>query len=296
MVSSFFTAALAAASLFSAVYADPMPNPVAAPNPDSVKSQTSTPTYTGALHSMTYKGCFDSSEPLEDQGEYTYQTQGNCQPVCVGLGNSVMALVNGTNCYCGNKLPAKSSRQSNDDKCDTPCNGFDKDNCGGNNYWQVYLTGINNNDVDYYDGGSSTSSGLSTSTSMSQGTPVLVTVSAGSTVIVTQGPSSDSGKSSGSSSTAGIAAGVVVGVVVLASIVGGVFLYLRHKRRKEIEDEHRARQSVNNFVATGKHPNAHSINDNILDPTFARRMSNGSVADNQDYSRRILQVRNPDDD
>lgn len=117
MVSKFLIAAVAAGSLLSSVAAIP-----------GTKTQSSTPTYTGSLHSMTDKGCFSSSEPLEDQGSYTFQTSGNCQPICVGLDFAVMGLVNGSNCFCGNKLPAKDS-QVDDDKCNTPCNGYPQDNC-----------------------------------------------------------------------------------------------------------------------------------------------------------------------
>ncbi|KAK8243582.1 hypothetical protein IWZ00DRAFT_178194 [Phyllosticta capitalensis] len=293
MASRFLLAVATAASLLSSVTAAPGPDPVALayPEPAGTKTQTSSPTYTGALKSMTSKGCFSSYEPLEDQGYYIYQSQGNCQEVCVGASYEVMAMVNGTNCYCGNKIPAKSS-QVDDDKCNTPCSGYDSDNCGGKNYWQVYLSGLDNNEVDYYDGGSSSSSSSSSSTSA--GTPVVVTAG-GQTVIVTKGAEASNKSSGSTASKAGIAAGVVVGVVVLTAIIGGVLLFLRHKKRKEIEEEVRQRHSVNNFVAGGKAPGT-SMNDTILDPAFARRMSNGSVADNQDYSRRILQVRNPDDD
>lgn len=117
MVSQVFVAAVAAGSLFSTAAAIP-----------GSKTQSSTPTYTGALHAMKSKGCFSSSEPLEDQGSYTFQTQGNCQPICVGLEYTVMALVNGSNCFCGNKIPSKDSLVD-DDKCNTPCNGYDQDNC-----------------------------------------------------------------------------------------------------------------------------------------------------------------------
>ncbi|KAK7529854.1 uncharacterized protein J3D65DRAFT_160101 [Phyllosticta citribraziliensis] len=289
MASRFLLAVAAAASLLSSVIAEPIAIPD--PSPAGV-TQTSSPTYTGALRSMTSKGCFSSEEPLEDHGYYIYQSQGNCQSVCVGAQMEVMGLVNGTNCFCGNKLPAKSTL-ADDDKCNTPCSGYDSDNCGGKNYWQVYLSGLDSNEVDYYDGGSSSSSSLSTSTSA--GTPVVVTAG-GQTVIVTKGAEASSKSSGSTASKAGIAAGVVVGVVVLTAVIGGVLLFLRHKRRKEIEEEVRQRQSVNNFVAGGKVPGTSSLNDTILDPAFARRMSNGSVADNQDYSRRILQVRNPDDD
>jgi cell wall integrity and stress response component len=91
---------------------------------------------------------------------------------------------------------------------------------------------------------------------------------------------------------AGIVAGVVVGVVVAAGITAGVFLYMRKKRNDEIEAEHRRNAAVNAFM--GKPPGSSgglSMTDSRLDPVMAhRRMSDGSIADNQDYSRKILRV------
>ena len=91
---------------------------------------------------------------------------------------------------------------------------------------------------------------------------------------------------------AGIAAGVVVGVVCLAGIIAGVLLYLRRKRRREVEEEYRRHAAVNSFPGTGKlHTSNSSMNDSRLDPeVMLRRQSDGSIADNQDYSRRILKV------
>ena len=93
--------------------------------------------------------------------------------------------------------------------------------------------------------------------------------------------------------TAGIAARVVVGVLALAAIIGGVFFYLRRQRRLEVEEEYRSQAAVNSFVSGGKlHTSNSSMTDSRLDPEFmARRQSNGSIADNEDYSRRILKVR-----
>ena len=71
---------------------------------------------------------------------------------------------------------------------------------------------------------------------------------------------------------------------------------MRNKKRREVEDEYRRNAAVSDFIANGgKPPNssggASSFNDTRLDPVMAqRRMSDGSIADNQDYSRRILKV------
>lgn len=93
---------------------------------------------------------------------------------------------------------------------------------------------------------------------------------------------------------AGIVAGVVVGVVVVAAILGGIFFYMRMKRNREIEEDHRRNAAVNAFMG-GKPPGSsggYSMEaDTRLDPVMAqRRLSSGSIADNQDYSRRILRV------
>lgn len=84
-----------------------------------------------------------------------------------------------------------------------------------------------------------------------------------------------------------------MGVVALVGIVAGVMLYLRHKRRREVEEEYRRQAAVNSFVAGNKlHTSNSSMTDSRLDPEFMmRRQSNGSIADNEDYSRRILKVR-----
>lgn len=213
-----------------------------------------------------------------------------------------MGLVNGTNCWCGTEIPSKDT-QVDDDECSTPCSGYDKATCGGANLWEVWLTGFTQNKVDYYSGAlSSAGSGGKTTTKADAGAAVTSIVQEGTTIIKTiPGGAATSGSSSGSggsSNTAGIAAGVVVGVVALAAIVGGTFLYLRYRRRKAVEEEYRRQAAVNDFVGGGKPPHTShsSMTDSRLDPEvmMSRRQSDGSIADNQDYSRRILRVANPD--
>jgi len=108
---------------------------------------------------------------------------------------------------------------------------------------------------------------------------------AGSTVTVVNG-SSSSAKSSGSK--AGIAAGAVVGIIAVGAIIGGAWFYLRARKRRALEEEYRRNATINSFIKPGS---ASSISDSRLDPSvMQRRMSDGSIADNQDYSRRILKV------
>lgn len=80
------------------------------------------------LTPMTPEGCFSSSEPMQDQGSYMYQSTGYCQQLCAGLGKAVMATTAGSNCWCGDLLPAASSKVT-EDTCNSPCNGYNKQNC-----------------------------------------------------------------------------------------------------------------------------------------------------------------------
>lgn len=99
----------------------------------------------------------------------------------------------------------------------------------------------------------------------------------------TSEPSSSSDESSGMNK-AGVAAGVVVGVLLAVSIAVGTYLYIRKQRIMKIEEAYRRSLAVREF---SKMPE----NDLRLDPVMLqRRMSDGSIADNQDYSRRILKV------
>ncbi|KAF2175044.1 hypothetical protein K469DRAFT_724625 [Zopfia rhizophila CBS 207.26] len=278
MVSTKFASAVAAASLLSMAAAE-----------SSSILLIPTPTASVTRNAMDQIGCFSTGVPLEDHGPWTFQTAGNCQPICLGLNKPVMGLVDGTNCWCGDLIPPKDSQVANS-SCDTPCAGFDQDFCGGASKWWIALTGLTKNKIGNYDPKSAASS--------KTGVPSAVVTAGPSTVVVTASdtPTSDSKKSSSGPSKAGIAAGVVVGVVGLAAVIAGVIFYLRHRRRREVEEEYRRQAAANPFVSGGKlHTSNSSMTDSRLDPEFmARRASNGSIADNEDYSRRILKVTNPD--
>ena len=109
-------------------------------------------------------------------------------------------------------------------------------------------------------------------------------------------------KSDGDSgpNVAGIAAGVVVGVVAVAGLGIGLFFFMRHRKRKAAEEEYK-RTQVTDFMrhggtsassGEGKPPNTgySNMSDSRLDPEANKRNSSGSIADNQDYSRRVLRV------
>jgi cell wall integrity and stress response component len=171
---------------------------------------------------------------------------------------------------------------------------------GGSKYISVYLSSdsllgtvsnINDDGTTKQPSGTSGSSSSSTASS----TASVVTIVNGQTVYVTPTAEAKS-SSSGGASKAGIAAGVVVGLIAIAAIAGGAFIFFRNKQRREVEEEYRRNAAINEFTQGGKHPGSSagdsSFSDMRLDPAVMaqRRMSDGSIADNQDYSRRILKV------
>lgn len=87
-----------------------------------------------------------------------------------------------------------------------------------------------------------------------------------------------------------------MGVVALSGIIAGLFFFIRHKKRKEAEEDYKQRTQVSDFMrgANERKPPGtgySGYSDQRLDPEAgARRNSVGSLADNQDYSRRILRV------
>lgn len=96
--------------------------------------------------------------------------------------------------------------------------------------------------------------------------------------------------------TTGIAVGVVVGVVAICAIAGGLFFFLRNRKRRAMAKTFQ-NNSANPFETESKPPpSSCSMSDSRLEPSvmMQRRQSDGSIADNQDYSRRILKVTNPD--
>ncbi|KAI1249263.1 hypothetical protein MGN70_008875 [Eutypa lata] len=245
---------------------------------------------TPAHGSDTVKGCYGSKGELVLQSEIKegdFNSRGKCNELCRSKNKNV-AATNLDSCYCGDKYPPKS-KLVDDDQCSEPCPGTDLEACGGLDTYSVYNSGVRVSVADSEDA-SSSSSASSTSTA---GTST-------STTVPTEGAETPSASAtdapSGGSSTVGIAVGVVCGVVAIAAVGGAVFFYMRRRRNSEIEEEHRRNAAVNAFISGGKPPSSSgglSMSDSRLDPVMVnRRMSDGSIADNQDYSRRILRVTN----
>ncbi|SPO03283.1 related to cell wall integrity and stress response component 1 [Cephalotrichum gorgonifer] len=224
----------------------------------------------------TSQGCFSDLGELKDTEEYKAEgvSSGFCKNLALKVKAKVFAMKGG-HCYFGQTYPPKDTLVD-DSKCDFPCPGYGLESCGGVNggsYASVFNSGIEV-DVPFYE-------------------PPAPTTQ---TSAAPQPTEDDSGrKDAGTINIAAVAAGTVVGVLSIAGAVGGVFFYMRRQRNKQIEEEHRRNAAVNSFI--GHRPpgsaGSLSISDTRLDPIMAqRRMSDGSIADNEDYSRRILRVTN----
>lgn len=197
-----------------------------------------------------------------------------------------MAITGGSTCYCGDELPALDN-QVDQTNCNSPCQGYDLDTCGGIGYWQVYLTGLTGDVNRAPNATTNATSSSSTSSTSAPSTHVAETivVTASATAKPTEAPSTGPNK-------IGIAVGVVVGIIVIAAIAGMAILYHKQKRRREIEEEHKAQAAVNSFVGSRL---SDTKSDARLDPSVAssyRRESIGSIADERDFSRKILMVSN----
>ncbi|KAK9317299.1 hypothetical protein V1522DRAFT_402885 [Lipomyces starkeyi] len=89
---------------------------------------------------LTAVGCYSSSGSLVFNDTYKYQTQNWCQGLCAPMGDSVLGLTNGGDCWCGNAIPSGKVDSS---FCNVGCNGYGQDDCGGfGGYYTIYLTGV----------------------------------------------------------------------------------------------------------------------------------------------------------
>jgi cell wall integrity and stress response component len=270
-------------------------------------------------NTTTYVGCYSSAGSMSKSDSFTYQSYGHCQERCIPKSGqnpqAVMGLNQGSDCWCGSTLPPESDKVD-DGECDKGCSGFGTDKCGGSDVYSVYLTGYDDT-VAGMAGSDSGSSGGSDrppsssdvsnplpssaaaaetgSNTVSQ--PPSVITKAGETIVITASGQADAtsqpSSGGGGSNKVSIAVGVVVGAVVLCALVGGGIFFIRHRKRKAVEEEYRRNQAANSFVTSDKRRSkGGSISDQRLDPSILhhRRQSDGSIADEMDFSRRILQV------
>lgn len=241
------------------------------------------------------QGCFTSSANMTSHS-IEFPSSGSCQLECHGRDFWVMAL-HGADCLCGFVYPPRDSR-TDDENCNYPCPGFDQEACGSidPNAFSVFNTGIRV-DVSYAEAEESSSTTTTTTSASRAPTSAAATQTTASSVPTDGSEGSEDSNQDGDDSgpnVGAIAAGVVGGLAAVAAVAGGFWFHMRRKRNAEIEEEHRRNAAVNAFISGAKPPSSSgiSITDSRLEPGFAtRRLSDGSIADNQDYSRKILRVR-----
>jgi cell wall integrity and stress response component len=238
-----------------------------------------------------YIGCFKSPGDGKLEKKDVGQSQGACRVLCQKGKRKYAATTNAEFCYCSDKLPQESEKVDND-LCDQPCKGYPFEPCGSRaGHYTIFLADTSQSDPRLYDGSGQTGNPMESLIPSSTTPPAATsTDNKGQIVTVTasQAPPTDENKPKSGINKAGAAAGAVVGVLVAIAIGVGAFVFIRKQRRKKVEEEYRRSAAVREFH---KKPEA----DLRLDPVMLqRRASDGSIADNQDYSRRILKVTNPE--
>jgi cell wall integrity and stress response component len=299
--STFFSFALAAFSQFSVTSAATAPTKIIARSPQDTGNGkgVQVPSAFPVPGSPTSQGCYGADANFKIQKNVEFISSGSCKDRCKELKLPVMAL-HGAQCLCGSQYPPESSLVK-DSKCNYPCPGYPEEACGSlgkPGHWSVWNVGSDmdvpfmkepkDNDKDEdEDEKNPASSSTSAATSSAAATAPAATET---------GANPDDDEEKKGPNTAAIAAGVVVGVVLIAAGAGGLFFFMRRRRNAEIEEDHRRNAAVNAFINGSKPASSHgsiSMTDSRLDPVLAhRRMSDGSIADNEDYSRRILRVTN----
>lgn len=115
--------------------------------------------------SFSKVGCFrknDIIDLLTYSDESIYQSSLHCEEQCPDA--AYIAVIDGSTCYCGN-YEISLSDEADSSNCDTHCNGYGSENCGGQNYFLVYSQdGV---DASSYPSSSSSSSASSSSSSSS---------------------------------------------------------------------------------------------------------------------------------
>ncbi|KAH7362125.1 hypothetical protein B0T11DRAFT_80979 [Plectosphaerella cucumerina] len=254
----------------------------------------------------TSQGCFKSKGGDWDFYEVQAMSTGAChgrnagnEGVCYKMKDKKYTVSAATpdGCYCGYEYPPKADL-IDDSKCNFPCPAYDDEACGGftdagKTFYSVFNVGIKIA-VPYMDASSSTTTSSAVTDDNAPAATSASNQPASSSS--SSSPANDGDKSDDGPSIGGIVGGVVAGVAVVGILGAIAFFIWRRRRNQAIEDEHRRNATVNSFISGAKPTSSSgvSMTDSRMDPGMAhqRRLSDGSIADNQDYSRKILRVTN----
>lgn len=267
------------------------------------------PTEQPRPEALTIQGCWSSKGNMtESEVKATAVSSGSCNVWCLDEGYTVFSL-SGSTCYCGFAMPPEDAK-ADDKKCKYECPGYPYEACGslGNPaYFSVYNMGVDMSPPNYVeeeeededeeeDEKTTTTSASPSQTSAADDSGDEPDTTDPATTSSADPSEDEPEEKESGPNVAGIVAGVVSGIVVVAGVCFGLWFYMRRKRNNEIEEEYRRNAAVNAFISGSKPPSSSgsiSMTDSRLDPVMAhRRMSDGSIADNEDYSRKILRVTN----
>ncbi|KAL4940840.1 WSC domain-containing protein [Aspergillus oleicola] len=87
--------------------------------------------------SLNYLGCFADSLDLDIIGTSPFLAVGFCKMRCENRGDTIMALRNQTECWCGNAYPSWED-ELDDEACHLRCPGYPQDICGGHAAMSCY--------------------------------------------------------------------------------------------------------------------------------------------------------------
>jgi len=235
----------------------------------------------------TFQGCYAIDDTLTLTNTSVFQSTGLCSNKICGPDNFAVYGLTGNQCYCGNSIPKV---QVDGDKCNTKCPGWQPDTCGAVGYLSVWLTGVGSLV------GNAATAILSTTPSATQTTSAAsstVYVTASQTTII-QAPTAESQTTStpsGGGVSGGMAAGIAIGVLALVALAGVGFFFVRRRRRAEYQKQY----EPSGFGSSPGSLHRPFGTDQRLEPQMLqKRESVGSLADENDYSRKILRVTNPD--
>ncbi|KAJ5653249.1 Carbohydrate-binding WSCsubgroup [Penicillium lividum] len=270
---------------------------------------------TFATSSLAYCAT-ENTGASSNSSSYTYQSNGHCTGLCDDYAFGVLLDYE---CWCSNVAPASDTEKKHAE-CDSECPGYPDDSCGNSTlgvYAYVSVTG-NMATSTASDSSSSTTTGTSSSTITTAATVAYTTSSDGEVKTITvSGSSATSGldsttvstsdKSSGLSggSIAGIVVGVLGGLALVAALIFLVFFYRKRARSSSpVPSQDMAdRTSQGSNWSRGVFPGGDlgrkaTFTDNRMKSTTVypdgRRDSSVSLQDNEDYSRPVLRLTNPD--
>ncbi|KAJ5919901.1 ER membrane protein Wsc4 [Penicillium verhagenii] len=271
-----------------------------------------------------------STENTGESGGSTssiYQSNGRCEGTCADY---AFAILQAKYCWCSSIAPASGTRESTT-KCDSECPGYPDDSCGNSTLGVYAYVAVSGNSATSTDSASSSSSTSTTDSSSSSSTTTTaptvayttssdgqvktITVSASSSTSGADGSavSTTSEKSSGLSggSIAGIVVGVLGGLALVGALVFLVFFYRKRARSSSpVPSQDMAdRTSQGSNWSRGVFPGGAGGSDLGRKATFTDnrmktstaiypngpRDSSVSLQDNEDYSRPVLRLTNPDE-